>query len=832
VRVPVSWLREYVELPADLDTDGLEKALVRVGLEVEEIHDLRAVVAGPLVVGRVRSIEELTGFKKPIRYCLVEVGESEPRGIVCGATNFAADDLVVVALPGAVLPGGFGIAARTTYGHVSDGMICSARELGLGDDHAGIIVLPPDTAAAPPDRPGAVPGEDARPVVGLDEIVIELAVTPDRGYCLSMRGVARELSHALGVAYRDPATATLPLDSDGPGHPVRVDDPAGCDRFTAVAVRGVDPAAASPAWLKRRLTLAGIRSISLSVDITNYLMLELGQPMHAFDLGRLTGELVVRRARPGERLTTLDGVARTLDPEDLVIADDTGVVSLAAVMGGATTEVSERTTDLLFEAAHWDPVTVARAARRHKLPSEASKRFERGVDPQLTPVAVARAAALLTEYAGGTVDSRVTDVYAVAPRQPIPVPVDLPARTAGVAYPDERVVELLTEIGAVVERDGDRLAVTPPTWRPDLTDPADLAEEVIRLDGYDRVPAELPIAPPGNGLTAVQRRRRTVGRALAEAGYDEVLSYPFTGPAALDALGIPADDPRRRTVRLRNPISSDEPDLRTTLLPPLLATLRRNIGRGQRDAALYEIGLIFEPATATGEPPHLGVDARPGDDELAAADAYVPRQPWHVAAVATGEVDTAGWWGAGRVADWSDAVDAARLVVASAGQTAQVRAGSYAPWHPGRCAEILVAGRVVGHAGELHPQACAGLDLPRRTVAMELELDALPLPGVTVAPPISGFPPALIDVALVVDRRTPAASVQDALVEGAGDLLEAVRLFDVYTGEQLGGERKSLAYKLTFRAPDRTLTVEEAVAARDAAVATAADRVGATLRGA
>jgi phenylalanyl-tRNA synthetase beta chain len=825
VRVPVSWLREFVSLPAGLDLGDLEKALVRVGLEVEAVHDLRASVSGPLVVGRIRSIEELTGFKKPIRYCLVDVGNAEPQGVVCGATNFAEGDLVVVALPGAALPGGFAIAARSTYGHVSDGMICSARELGLGDDHTGIIVLPPDTSAEP--------GADARPVVGLDEVVVELAVTPDRAYCLSMRGVARELSHALGADYRDPAGLTIPLaGTTEPGYLVRVEDPVGCDRFTAVAVRGIDPTAPSPAWMARRLTLAGIRSISLAVDITNYLMLELGQPMHAFDLGRLTGDLVVRRAAAGEKLVTLDGVERTLDPEDLVIADDTGVISLAAVMGGASTEVSSSTVDLLFEAAHWDPVTVARAARRHKLPSEASKRFERGVDPQLPPVAVAKAAALLAEYAGGTVDERVTDVYAVVPPAPIAMAVDRPARTAGVGYPTERVVELLTAIGARVERDGDELNVTPPTWRPDLTDPADLAEEVIRLDGYDKVPAELPIAPPGNGLTATQRRRRTVGRALAEAGYVEVLDYPFIGQASLDALGIPADDPRRRTVRLRNPISSDEPELRTTLLPPLLGALRRNAGRGHRDLALYEIGLVFEPTGATGEPPALGVEHRPSDEDLAAANGFVPHQPWHVAAVLAGEVEPAGWWGSGRPADWSDAVEAARLVVAAAGHTATVRPAAYAPWHPGRCAEIVVGDTVVGHAGELHPQACAAFDLPKRTCAMEIDLDAVPLPDVTVAPAISGFPPALIDVALVVDRATPAATVEAALVDGAGDLLEGVRLFDVYTGEQVGDGHKSLAYKLTFRAPDRTLTVEEAVAARDAAVAVAAERVGAVLRGA
>jgi phenylalanyl-tRNA synthetase beta chain len=822
MRVGVSWLREYVDAP--VEPDRLEAALVRMGLEVEEIVDQAATVSGPLVVGRVEKIAELTGFKKPIRHCLVDVGNPEPQSIVCGATNFAEGDLVVVALPGAVLPGGFAIGARKTYGHLSAGMICSGRELGISDDHSGIIVLPADLPARP--------GEDARPVVGLADVVVEVNITPDRGYCMSVRGIARELGHALSTPFRDPADRPLPAPTAEPAYPVRVEDPAGCDRFYGRLVRGTDPAAPSPEWMRRRLAQAGIRSISLAVDITNYVMLELGQPMHAWDAGALRGDLVVRRARPGERLTTLDGVDRRLDPEDLVIADDTGAVSLAAVMGGSTTEVSPSTVDVLFEAAHWDPVTVARTARRHKLPSEAAKRFERGVDPQVAPAATARAVELLVEYGGGTVDDAVLDVDTVSPPQAIELAVDLPSRTAGVPYSAERVVALLEEIGCAV-RPG--LVVTPPSWRPDLTDPADLVEEVIRLDGYDKVPSELPEAPPGTGLTPGQLRRRTVGRALAEAGYVETPCYPFVGESILDALGLPADDPRRQTLRLVNPLSEEEPALRTTLLPPLLAALRRNIGRGQRDLALYELGLVFHPRGKDGVPPRMSVAHRPGDEELAVAETFVPEQPWHVAVVLSGEFEPTGWWGAGRQASWADAVEAARIAISAAGVTGDrvsVRAGSLAPWHPGRCAEVLVDGAVVGHAGELHPQVCAALELPRRTCAMELDLDAVPLPGIVPAPEISTYPPALIDVALVVADEVPAAEVQRALVRGAGELLESVRLFDVYTSaQQLGEGRKSLAYKLAFRAPDRTLTVEEAVAARDAAVAEAARHFGAALRG-
>ncbi|MER7005004.1 phenylalanine--tRNA ligase subunit beta [Dactylosporangium sp. NPDC000555] len=824
MRVTLSWLREHVDLPAGLDADGLEKALVKVGLEVETMTDTGATVSGPLVVGRVESIEELQGLKKPIRYCLVDVGGEQPQGIICGARNFAEGDTVIVALPGAVLPGGFAISARKTYGRVSNGMICSGQELGVSDDHEGIIVLPPKTAK---------PGDEARPLVGLDDIVVEVNVTPDRGYCFSVRGIARELSHSLGGAYRDPVAAVVPLKGDGaPAYPIEVLDSVACDRFTAVAVRGADPAAPTPQWMRNRLATAGIRSISLPVDITNYVMIEMGQPMHAWDLGRLTGPLVVRRAQAGEKLTTLDGVTRALDPEDIVIADDTGVVSLAAVMGGATTEVSAATVDVLFEAAHWDPRSVARTIRRHRLPSEAGKRYERGVDPQITAVACARAAALLAEYGGGTVSAGVTDVSAVAAPEPVTMSVTRPSELAGVEYSPERVLEILAMIGTEVVADGDLLTVTPPSWRHDLNDPADLAEEVLRLDGYDRIPSVLPIAPPGRGLTATQRRRRTVGRALVDAGYVETLCYPFVGTPTIDAMRIPADDPRRDTVLLRNPLSDEEPALRTTLLPPLLATLRRNLGRGLRDLALFEIGLVFLPAGPLGVAPAAGVDGPPSAEEFAAVDELLPRQPWHVAAVIAGDAEPAGWWGGGRPADWADAVEAARTVAAAAGVELTVRAAAEAPWHPGRCAALLVGDTVVGHAGELHPAVCADLDLPRRTVAMELDLDALPIPGVSIAPRLSSFPTALIDVALVVDAATPAGEVEAALAEGAGPLLESVRLFDVYSGAQLGEGRKSLGYKLTFRAPDRTLTGDEALAARDSAVAVAASRLGAVLRGA
>ncbi|MEV1146988.1 phenylalanine--tRNA ligase subunit beta, partial [Micromonospora sp. NPDC049799] len=459
MRVSVSWLREYVDLPADLVPGDLEQALVDLGIEVDSILDLGETVTGSLVVGEVREIEELTGFKKPIRFCRVDVGAAngtgEPQEIVCGARNFAVGDRVVVILPGGVLPGNFAIGARKTYGRNSNGMICSAKELGLGDDHSGIIVLP--------EQVPAKPGDDARPLVGLDDVVVEVEVTPDRGYQMSVRGIARELAHALGVGFQDPGLTPAPGATERPAYPVEVRDTVGCDRFAARMVRGVDPAAPTPDWMARRLTTAGIRSISLPVDITNYVMLALGQPMHAFDADRIAGTLVVRRAEAGEKLTTLDGVTRTLAAEDMVICDDTGPISLAAVMGGQTSEVVDSTVNVLFEAAHWDPVMVGRTARRHKLFSEAAKRWERGVDPALPLVALDLAVGLLVTHGGGAAGEEVLDIDHVRPRTPVVLPADLPTRRVGVEYPPARVVALLEQVGCTVAAGADRLGEDPGT---------------------------------------------------------------------------------------------------------------------------------------------------------------------------------------------------------------------------------------------------------------------------------------------------------------------------------------------------------------------------------
>lgn len=834
MRVPVSWLTENLELDRKIEPDELADAFVRIGVEVEESTSLDQV-SGPLVIARVAEIDELTGFKKPIRHCQVDLGEiatsadsdatTKTRGIVCGATNFAEGDLVVVALPGAVLPGGFEIAARSTYGHTSDGMICSVRELGVGEDHSGILVLPPAAAD---------PGDDAREVLELDDTVLDLTPTPDRGYELSVRGLTRELAGALDADLRDPAVFELP-DADDDAWPVRIDDPTACSRFVLRRVTNLDAAAPTPFWLRRRLLVAGIRPISLAVDVTNYVMLELGQPLHAWDTAAVSGSLVVRRASDGERLTTLDDTVRELTGDDIVIADDNGPASLAGTMGGASTEIGEESADVLIEAAHWDPPSISRTARAHKLFSEAAKRFERFTDPEVCAAAAERVVRLLQRYGDANVQPGRTDVGHVEPMPAVTIPINMPDRVAGVRYERGVTVRRLRQVGCAVtlgsSDDGTAVVTaTPPSWRNDLVQQADLVEEVLRLEGYDTIPSVLPAAPAGSGLSRSQRARRSVNRSLAEAGYVEVLPFPFVDETVWDAFGLEEDDPRRWTATVLNPLESDRAQLATTLLPGLLETLQRNVARGMRDLALYTVAQVVLPGDAQPVVPALGTADRPGDEELRGLFDSVPSQPRHAAVVLSGQRERAGWWGRGEQASWADAIQAARTVAESVGAELEIEAAEYAPWHPGRCARLSIAGQTVGHAGELHPKVIDSLELPRRTAAMELDFDALPMVVARPAPAISAYPPVLLDVALVVDSSVSAAALERALRDGAGELLEYVRLFDVYTGEQVGAGNRSLAFNLRFRAPDRTMTGEEATEARDAAVRTAESRLGAQLR--
>jgi phenylalanyl-tRNA synthetase beta chain len=845
MRVPLSWLLEYAAVDPGTEPAEIARRLTAAGLEVESVEPVGQEISN-VIVGQVAEIEELAGFKKPIRYCRVDTGSGEQQ-VICGATNFAVGDRVPLAMPGAVLPGGFEIGARKAYGRMSEGMICSAAELAIGDDHSGILVLAPDAPL----------GTDFVEYAGLRDHVFDVNVTPDKGFALSIRGMARELAIAFGVEFTDPADTGLPADTDQVSadvYPASIGDPAACDRFVLREVHGIDAKRPVPLQMRVRLARAGVRTVSLAVDITNYLLLELGQPLHSFDRGRLQGPIVVRRARLGERLETLDHVTRELDPDDILITDDSGPISMAGTMGGLATEITDDSRDVVIEAAHFDAAGTARMSRRHRLFSEASARFERGVDRELQLRASAKAASLLAALAGGTVVPGCTHASVEVPPVSVVMAPDHPDQVAGMDYGTATVLRRLRQVGCDISDDispvgAAPLVVWPPSWRPDLTDPNDLAEEVIRLEGYENIPVRMPRATAGRGLTTQQRLRRAVGRALAGAGYVEVISNPFGSAADADRMQLPADDPRRRAPRLVNPIRDEEPLLRTSLLPGLLRVLNRNVGRGFADVARFETGLVFlqrpgGPAVA----PILPVDRAPTEAEQVVLQAALPDQPLRLGVVLAGNREQSGWWGPGRAASFEDAIEAAREVFRVSEVPVEVRAAQHEPWHPGRCAALyLNAGPgsdgesvLAGYAGELHPRVVQAFGLPQRTCAAELDLSLIETAAVARGPvqaqPVSGYPVATQDVALVVPAEVPAADVEAALVAGVaaggeGGLLEEVRLFDVYTGQQAGEGSKSLAYTLRFRAPDRTLTAEEVTAARDAAVAEAGRRTGAVLRG-
>ena len=811
--------------PADFDA-----GYVRVGFETEGYEPIEETT-GPLVFGRVEEIEELTEFKKPIRYCQVNVGKAngtgELQGIICGARNFAEGDLVVIALPGTVLPGGFAIGERKTYGKMSCGMICSVAELGLTDKSDGILTLPADAGQ---------PGEDAREYLGLDDVIFDVNITPDRGYALSARGLSREIASAFNLKYVDPAVdpSVAGLSTDGVPSPngetleLNIAEDTKTRRFGLRKVTGIDPKAQSPWWMQRELMLSGQRPVNAATDITNYLMLLLGQPMHAFDAGKIQGGLNVRCAEEGEKFETLDHVQRKLNAEDVVICDDSGIQSLAGVMGGTTSEIGDETTDVFFEAANWDPITVARTSRRHKLSSEASRRFERGVDPALVEVSLDSACALLAEIAGGTIEATRTLQGELPVMPEISMPVGFPSQIAGVDYPEPAVVGRLEEIGADVVINGEQLSVTPPTWRSDLGVPVDLVEEVLRLEGLEDIPTILPTPSAGRGLSPAQKRRRAVGHALAYSGYAEILPTPFIANDTFDAWGLDADDPRRNTVAVQNPLESDHAVLGTTLLPSMLDAVRRNVARGRDSVGLFGVQQVsFAVADHTPMP---SVASRPDDATIASVVDSLPRQPLHVATVGSGEQEFAGPWGAGRDYTYADAIESARIVARAAGVELEIANAEYLPWHPGRCAQLSVAGTVVGHAGELHPQVLEALGLPARTCAMELNLSALPLQESFPAPRLSAFPALHQDLALVVDDEIPAETVRRVVESAAGELLESVELFDVFRGEQLGEGKKSLAFNLIFRAADRTLTDEEVNEYRVQAAEKARVELGAKMR--
>ncbi|MCU0281362.1 MAG: phenylalanine--tRNA ligase subunit beta [Acidimicrobiia bacterium] len=790
--ISLRWLQEFADLPDD--GEEVAQALSGLGHEVEGMRRLEAPFSG-VVVARVLEVRPHPRADK-LRLARLDTGSGEQE-VVCGAWNFDAGAVVPLSTVGAVLAGGLQVGEREIRGVLSRGMICSEAELGLAEESAGILVL----------GEGYAVGADFAACLPFPDVLFEVTTTSNRPDAMSIYGLARDLAARFGVPLRPPAGEVGPTGAPTTGRAL-VEDPERCPRFTAREVRGLS-IGPSPLWMRLRLRHAGVRPISNVVDVTNYVMLELGQPIHAFDLDLIPGEtLVVRRAAPGETLATLDGVERRLDPEDLLIASPEGPLALAGIMGGESSEVRPQTARVFLEVAHFAAAGILLSGKRHGLRSEAGARFERGVDPALPPIVSARAARLMADLGGGEVAGGFIDHYP-APIEPavVPLPRQEAARLLGMELGAERIGELLTRLGFRVEGEGP-WQVTVPTYRPDVTRPADLVEEIARLHGYDEFPSRLPKGV-GEGLPVEERRRRRVRRALVGAGGFEILTFSFQGPGEIEALGLPKGDPRRSMVRVRNPLSEEQSFLRTSLIPGLLQGLRANAARGRGDALVFELGRVFFPSS--------------GD---------LPEQPQRVAFAATGR--TAEWRGEGLAGerDARDAVGIWEALAAGLGVEYRLEQAAEAPFHPGRCGRVLVGDEVIGLVGELHPAVAAHFGLSGRVALGDFDLDALlapaPVRGFAVPSP---YPPVVFDLAFDLAEEVPAAALLAAVRDGAGARLERVEVFDVFRGAPLAAGRKSLAVRLTFRDPQRTLTDEDLVPVRERITEGVAAALGGRLRG-
>ena len=812
MRVPLSWIRDFT--PADAPVDALVAALNQLGLEVEAVEEPGREVLGV----RVARILEVLPHPDADRLRLadVEFGDGTTR-VVCGAPNIEPGQLVPLAPSGASLPGGFVLERRTIRGQVSDGMLCSAKELGLGEDHAGILVL----------DPGAEPGADVRQVLGLEDVVFDLSITPNRPDAMCVVGVARELAAHLGETLEIPEpdpTGDPAVVSDAT---VVVEDPERCPRYLARVARIT--MGSSPTWMQQRLIKAGMRPISNVVDVTNYVLLERNQPLHAFDLGRLAGRgIVVRTAAAGERLRTLDGVERTLEPDDLLICDaERAPQAIAGIMGGATSEVGPDTTEILLESAYFERMGIARSSKRLKLRSEASVRFERGVDPDGVAVHAARALELLQEVADATVADGAVDVYDRPFERPrITVRTTKVNAVLGTALQDTQVVDALTPLGIEVSSAGagDELQAVPPSFRPDLEREIDLVEEVARRVGFDAIGRTVPKPEHQVGaLTARQRARRTVADALVGAGAFEAMTVPLVAPQILERFGSTG------AVALANPLRSEESVLRTALLPGLVSAAAFNAARGQTSIALFELGVVFHT---------------PGEGAL------LPDEQDHLAMVLTGTVDRRPVED-DRPVDGYDATDMVSAVTESLG-LGRLGAGTIvldaddehdgAGWHPRRASSVValpVTGVpvVVGTVGELAPDVVGAAGLTGTIAAFELDLGALL--DVTTTPQGSGddyvapspFPPSAIDLAFVVADEVSSAAIARTIRTAAGAWAESVRVFDEFRSDDLGADHRSLAFTLRLRASDRTLTDAEVANVRTRVIADVERAHSARLRG-
>ena len=795
MRVPLSWLREFT--PVDDDPDAMATKLSMFGLKVDEVIRVGQGISG-VVVGEVRAVREHPNADNLMLVRAYD-GTAE-RDIVCGAHNYVVGDRVPMALPGAHLPNGMDIERRVVRGETSDGMLCSARELQIADDHSGIMILDPDAPV----------GKDLVSALELDDVVFDLDITGNRPDALSILGVARDVS----ILYKIPLTVpAADLNESGPDigtlASVEIKDARGCPRYLARVIENV-ALGTSPWWMRRRLLLAGMRPISNVVDVTNYVLLERGHPLHAFDLDKLAEHaIVVRHARKGEKLLTLDAQERALTKDDVLICDAERPVAIAGIMGGAETEVSETTTRILLESAYFTPDRIAHTVRRLGMRTEASVRFEHGTDVDNVAPSAARAAGLLASLAGGTVARGAIDAYPKPiARKPIRVRVARANALLGTDVPASEMTGLLSALGCHVEASRSTLRVTPPSWRPDIVIEENVVEEIGRLHGYENIPETLPGGGRVGGLNPHQIRRRVARGVLLGAGLSEAQTLSLLPPWFADRAGLPEEHGMRGSLKLSNPLSEEESVLRPSLIPGLLLAAQRNVARSAVPVALFEMGIVFSP----------------GDDgEVSESE--------RLAFVLTGPT-TPAWYAASRELDFSDGKGVVETLARGLGVAeltfTEVDGGGLG--HPGRSARVSFGGSEIGSLMELHPVAAEALDLPRRVVVCELEVAALFAAisaSVAEAPP--RYPGVARDIALIVPEGTRIGDVVDRIRRVAGERLVDIRLFDIYRGEQVAAGTMSLAFSLMLRDPDRTLTDADADAVMDA-IGRAASEAAWTIR--
>lgn len=787
MRASIKWLKDYVEFSETPET--LAEMMTMAGLPVEQIEYLGEGIEN-IVTGKVVEIKHHPQADK-LFVCKVNTGK-EMLTIVTGATNVSAQNVVPVALPGAKLPNGKKIKPTVLRGIDSCGMLCSAEELNIDSklltaaEREGIYILPSDTPI----------GVDIKEVLGLDDVVLEFELTANRADCFSMLGLAREIAVLTGSRLRKPM---LNLRENGQQKAnalvnVTIADPILCPRFCARVLQNVK-VGPSPLWLRQRLQTAGMRSISNVVDVTNFVMLEMGQPMHAYDYNLLSRhEIIVRRAEPGEKLTTLDDIKRQLNPEMIVIADAVQAVGVAGVMGGLATEVTANTQNVLLEAAAFNNASIRRTARALGLRSEASGRFERGVDIANATRAIDRAAQLLEEMGACTVCPGVVDKYpgVVLPKQ-ITFTADSINDYLGTTIAKATMIDILQKLEFAVDTHADKITVTVPTWRGDVSGMADISEEIARIYGFDNIPSTVPSGHLKQGKQSyVQTIIDQLKTALAATGLNEIISFSFTHPATLDKLNVPSDSELRKAIGILNPITDDFPLLRTTLLGGIMESIVANLTKKNDDIKIYEIGAVYRPQTLPLQ--------------------ELPAEPVMLAGALSGRRETAAWNQARDTVDFYDAKGVVEVLLASLGISGyQVKPGGHYAMHPGKTAVFAYNGETIATVGEAHPKVLDAFGINRPVYLFEIAVNSIVNNAVKLInyQPLPKFPAISRDIAMIFPQAIAEGDIEEAITTSGGALLSETNLFDVFAGGNIPQDSRSLAFSLTFRAADRTLTDDE-----------------------